>query len=227
MLSVTLTLGMLLASSGVAVQEGGAAEKQFQKFEKAFEAEQAAFQEAFTALQASDEWKKAQEARDNAALQGMYESIPQPDAAAFADKAMAAAEVGDETRSEPLSDAAPDAVTSMVFREGQAIIASRRPTGEERAAGESGDSFLSVPIRYTPASDESRTVGVVNLIGRQDGGRFSAANQKLLAAIAISPAKFSQVANGRSSAGETLETLCARFPFTSRLRRRRPYLVRY
>ncbi|MDA0312686.1 MAG: SpoIIE family protein phosphatase, partial [Gemmatimonadetes bacterium] len=39
-------------------------------------------------------------------------------------------------------------------------------------------------IRYTPASGESRTVGVVNLIGRQDGGRFSSANQKLLAAIA-------------------------------------------
>jgi sigma-B regulation protein RsbU (phosphoserine phosphatase) len=95
-----------------------------------------------------------------------------------------AAEVGDDGRSGPLSAAHPDAVTSMVFREGQAIIASRRPTGEERATGESEDSFLSVPIRYTPASGESRTVGVVNLIGRHDGGRFSAANQKLLAAIA-------------------------------------------
>jgi phosphoserine phosphatase RsbU/P len=95
-----------------------------------------------------------------------------------------AAEVGDDGRTEDAPMAHPDAVTSMVFREGQAIIASRRPTVEERAAGETGDSFLSVPIRYTPASGESRTVGVVNLIGRQDGGRFSAANQKLLAAIA-------------------------------------------
>jgi sigma-B regulation protein RsbU (phosphoserine phosphatase) len=41
-----------------------------------------------------------------------------------------------------------------------------------------------VPIRYSPASGDSRTVGVINLVGRQDGGRFSAANQKLLAAIA-------------------------------------------
>ena len=95
-----------------------------------------------------------------------------------------AAAVGSEGRSGPLATDHPDAVTSRVFREGQAIIDPRRPTVENEAAGETGDSFLSVPIRYTPASGESRTVGVVNLIGRQDGGRFSSANQKLLAAIA-------------------------------------------
>jgi sigma-B regulation protein RsbU (phosphoserine phosphatase) len=72
----------------------------------------------------------------------------------------------------------------MVFREGRAIIASRRPTSAEREAGNHGDSFLSVPIRYSPGTGGSRTVGVVNLIGRQDGSRFSAANQKLLTAIA-------------------------------------------
>jgi sigma-B regulation protein RsbU (phosphoserine phosphatase) len=85
---------------------------------------------------------------------------------------------------EPLSPHDPDAITSMVFREGRSIIASRQPTSAEREAGGLGDSFLSVPIRYSPGSGESRTVGVVNLIGRLDGGRFSAANQKLLAAIA-------------------------------------------
>jgi sigma-B regulation protein RsbU (phosphoserine phosphatase) len=95
-----------------------------------------------------------------------------------------AAEVGDDGRSEPISPHDPDAITSMVFREGRSIIASRRPTSAEREAGGGGDSFLSVPIRYSPVSAESRTVGVVNLIGRLDGGRFTAANQKLLAAIA-------------------------------------------
>ena len=95
-----------------------------------------------------------------------------------------AAQVGDDGRVEPLSPHDPDAITSMVFREGRSIIASRRPTSTERASGGTGDSFLSVPIRYSPGSGESRTVGVVNLIGRMDGGRFSAANQKLLAAIA-------------------------------------------
>jgi sigma-B regulation protein RsbU (phosphoserine phosphatase) len=95
-----------------------------------------------------------------------------------------AAEVGDDGRVEPLSPHDPDAITSMVFREGRSIIASRRPTSAEREAGGGDDSFLSVPIRYSQGSGESRTVGVVNLIGRLDGGRFSAANQKLLAAIA-------------------------------------------
>jgi sigma-B regulation protein RsbU (phosphoserine phosphatase) len=95
-----------------------------------------------------------------------------------------AAEVGDDGRVAPLSPHDPDAITAMVFREGRSIIASRRPTSAERDSGDAGDSFLSVPIRYSPGSGESRTVGVVNLIGRLDGGRFSAANQKLLAAIA-------------------------------------------
>ena len=94
------------------------------------------------------------------------------------------AEVGDDGRVGPIASKDPDTITSMVLREGRAIIASRRPTASEREAGNSGDSFLSVPIRYSPGSGESRTVGVVNLIGRQDGSRFSAANQKLLAAIA-------------------------------------------
>jgi len=96
-----------------------------------------------------------------------------------------AAEVGDDGRvGSMLSPADPDTITSMVFREGRAIIASRQPTSAEREAGAKEDSFLSVPIRYSPSSGRSRTVGVINLIGRQDGSRFSAANQKLLAAIA-------------------------------------------
>ena len=95
-----------------------------------------------------------------------------------------AAEVGDDGRAGPLSPHDPDTVTSMVFREGRSIIASREPSSAERAEGAAGDSFLSVPIRYSPGTGGSRTVGVINLIGRLDGGKFSAANQKLLAAIA-------------------------------------------
>ncbi|MDA0328487.1 MAG: SpoIIE family protein phosphatase [Gemmatimonadetes bacterium] len=95
-----------------------------------------------------------------------------------------AAEVGDDGRVGPLSPDDPDTITSMVFREGRAIIAARQPTSTARDAGATADSFLSVPIRYSPGSGGSRTVGVVNLIGRQDGGRFSSANQKLLSAIA-------------------------------------------
>ncbi len=95
-----------------------------------------------------------------------------------------AAEVGDDGRTDPLPPDDPDAITSMVFREGRSIIASRQPSATERAEGAEGDSFLSVPIRYSPGGGASRTVGVINLIGRLDGGKFSSANQKLLAAIA-------------------------------------------
>ncbi|HET9949210.1 MAG TPA: GAF domain-containing SpoIIE family protein phosphatase [Longimicrobiales bacterium] len=95
-----------------------------------------------------------------------------------------AAQVGEDGRQGPLATDDPDAITSMVFREGRAIIASRRPSGAEGERSPNGDSFLSVPIRYSPGTGESRTVGVMNLIGKIDGGRFSAANQKLLAAIA-------------------------------------------
>lgn len=95
-----------------------------------------------------------------------------------------AAEVGDDGREVPVSPEEPDTITAMVFREGRPIIATRLATPEEQHSGGHGDSFLSVPIRYSPGQGGSRTVGVMNLIGRRDGSRFNAANQRLLAAIA-------------------------------------------
>ncbi len=53
-----------------------------------------------------------------------------------------------------------------------------------REGEEDGDSFLSVPIRYSAGRGAARTVGVINLIGRRDGGRFTSANERLLAAVA-------------------------------------------
>jgi len=94
------------------------------------------------------------------------------------------AAVGGEGIDGPIPVDDPDAVTSMVFREQRAVIASRAPTREERERGARGDSFLSVPIRYTPPSGEARTLGVMNLIGRRGDERYSAADQKLLSAIA-------------------------------------------
>lgn len=95
-----------------------------------------------------------------------------------------AAEVGDDGRDAPVTPDEPDTITAMVFRDGRSIIATRLATPEERGNGDEGDSFLSVPIRYSPGHGGSRTVGVINLIGRRDGSRFSTANQRLLAAIA-------------------------------------------
>lgn len=102
------------------------------------------------------------------------------------------ASVGEGGLVGPLSVEDPRAVTSRVFREGRPILLTR---GGEREGVPpdplpldpiiaAADSVLSVPIRYSPLSGESRTVGVINLIGRVRGGRFSASDQKLLAAIA-------------------------------------------
>jgi sigma-B regulation protein RsbU (phosphoserine phosphatase) len=94
--------------------------------------------------------------------------------------------VGEEGVRGPLSVRDPDAVTAQVFREGRPLILGRPGwTGEGHAPRKGGgDSILSVPIRYTPPSGEARTVGVINLIGQKEEGRFTASDQKLLSAIA-------------------------------------------
>ena len=88
----------------------------------------------------------------------------------------------------PLEATDPNTVTARVFREGRAIILTGEHfgTGEGEGVGPATqeDSILSVPIRYTPPGAETRTVGVINLIGRRRGGHFTASDQKLLAAIA-------------------------------------------
>jgi sigma-B regulation protein RsbU (phosphoserine phosphatase) len=81
----------------------------------------------------------------------------------------------------------PDRVTAQVFREGRSMIVTRDGTGPEpgpEPEEPEPETFLSVPIRYTPPAGEVRTVGVINLIGRRHGGRFTASDQKLLSAIA-------------------------------------------
>jgi len=95
-----------------------------------------------------------------------------------------AAEAGGDGQCELAESDEPDAITVLAFKGGRAVIATREPTPEERAAGHAGHSILSVPIRYSPGRGESRTVGVINLVGRRDGERFNASNQRLLSAIA-------------------------------------------
>ena len=91
---------------------------------------------------------------------------------------------GQHRSSIPVDD--PSSISAHVFREGRPSLATVDQTDGE--AVETGptedDSWLSVPIRFTPQGEETRTVGVINLIGRRRGGRFSASDQKLLAAIA-------------------------------------------
>jgi phosphoserine phosphatase RsbU/P len=87
------------------------------------------------------------------------------------------AAVGVEGFEEPISVDDPNAVTAEVFRQGRPLIGDRTAAHGEIA-------LLSVPVRYTPPSGEARIVGVINLIGREQGGVFTVADEKLLSSIA-------------------------------------------
>lgn len=98
------------------------------------------------------------------------------------------ASVGMPGRKGTLATEDPDAVTSEAFRDGRPLITSRLYTQERGEGGEKNGeethSILSVPVRYTAPTGLAKSVGVINLIGRRNGGRFTTSDQKLLAAIA-------------------------------------------
>lgn len=98
-----------------------------------------------------------------------------------------AASVGDQVARTAIPTDDPASVSARVFQEGRPVIGSSDDPDEDEVGQvpvEAEDSWLSVPIRFTPQSGETKTVGVINLIGRRRGGRFTASDQKLLAAIA-------------------------------------------
>jgi phosphoserine phosphatase RsbU/P len=87
-----------------------------------------------------------------------------------ASRGFEAADIGDVSLDDPHS------IPAQVVRESRPLMSS---TGDRL-----GDSFLSVPICFTPPGESSRCIGVINLAERLNGGRFSAADQKLVAAAA-------------------------------------------
>ena len=91
--------------------------------------------------------------------------------------------VGEKGRDGPIDVDDATTISARVFREGRSLIVTNGEDGTSDGP-DSKDSILSVPIRYTPPTGEARTVGVLNLIGRRRGGRFTASDQKLLSAIA-------------------------------------------
>ncbi len=104
------------------------------------------------------------------------------------------AAVGREGREDPIPWDHPVSVTARVFRDGRSVIFGPEDDGgrprrsedalERRREPRSPESVLSVPIRYTPPTGIPRSVGVINLMGRRGGERFTASDEKLLSAIA-------------------------------------------
>jgi sigma-B regulation protein RsbU (phosphoserine phosphatase) len=99
-----------------------------------------------------------------------------------------AAAVGEEGLTGPISPDDPESITAQVFRARRARNIERavaRPRGPRlEPPPRRGEPFLSVPIPYTPPEGPSRTVGVINLVGRWTSEAFDAGDARLLAAIA-------------------------------------------
>jgi len=97
------------------------------------------------------------------------------------------AAVGDQGQSGPIDVRDEASLTASVFREQRALILEPEdefPRQDDHGDRAGRDSFLSVPVSYTPPYGEPRTIGVINLIGRTFEEGFSAGDRKLIAAIA-------------------------------------------
>lgn len=85
----------------------------------------------------------------------------------------------------PVDD--PSSITATVFRErrwrilesGDIFPREGQPPDESNL-----ESFLSVPVNYTPPRGQARTIGVINLVGRTADNGFSAGDRQLITAIA-------------------------------------------
>jgi len=84
----------------------------------------------------------------------------------------------------PVEVADPDSVAARVFREQHPMMDTLVEGATPRGRGYRGESFLSVPIRYSAPGGTARCVGVINLTDRIGGEPFSEAHRRLVEAIA-------------------------------------------
>jgi len=78
-------------------------------------------------------------------------------------------------------------VTARVFKENRPVVMDPGdvfPRGDLDRGNTQRGSFLSVPVSYSPPRGKPRTVGVINLVGREHDEPFTAGDEKLLSAIA-------------------------------------------
>ncbi len=97
------------------------------------------------------------------------------------------AAVGGEPPSGPIRVHDDVSITAVVFRERRPMILEADdvfPRLGQFGSPTNRDSFLAVPVTYTPPRGEPRTIGVIHLIGRRLDEGFSAGDQKLITAIA-------------------------------------------
>ncbi|MEJ2185027.1 MAG: SpoIIE family protein phosphatase [Gemmatimonadota bacterium] len=96
------------------------------------------------------------------------------------------AAVGEGGLRGPIDVYDPVSVTARVFRERQPVNLEQTP-GTEVSSGpapRAREAYLSVPLNFTPPDGGMRTVGVITLVGRRTGVRFTAGDMRLLMAVA-------------------------------------------
>ncbi|MGQ0701961.1 MAG: PP2C family protein-serine/threonine phosphatase [Gemmatimonadales bacterium] len=81
----------------------------------------------------------------------------------------------------PLDD--PLSVAAQVAREARPQVGVAGERGQPER-GYRGEAYMSIPITFRDSSGDSRCLGVINLTDHAGGGRFSAADQKIVAAAA-------------------------------------------
>lgn len=75
-----------------------------------------------------------------------------------------------------------DSLVAGVFRRQEARLVD--PAEEEGWPGYGDAAVLAVPVSYAPGDGDRRRVGVLALVGRAGGGRFSAGDRELVSAVA-------------------------------------------
>ncbi len=96
------------------------------------------------------------------------------------------AAVGEEGAGDAVDVRDPGSMTAAVFRTRAPMMLepSEEFPRQKTYDDVDQDFFLSVPVSYSPPRGETRTIGVINLIGRTTEESFSAGDQKLIGAIA-------------------------------------------
>jgi phosphoserine phosphatase RsbU/P len=97
------------------------------------------------------------------------------------------AAVGGDPPTGPIRLDDKSSITAAVFREKRPMILEADdvyPRQSHFGAPSNRDSFLAVPVNYTPPQGKPRTIGVINLVGRRYDESFSAGDHKLITAIA-------------------------------------------
>ncbi len=79
---------------------------------------------------------------------------------------------------------AEDSLVAEVFRAQQARLVDPADGAGRRWPGYGDAALLAVPASYAPGDGDRRRVGVLVLVGRPEGGRFSAGDRDLVEAVA-------------------------------------------